>query len=35
MRLGVDELGYLLQFSQEIDGFEAGHQAGFDTRAKV
>ena len=35
MLLGVDELGYLLQFSQEIDGFEAGHQAGFDTRAKV
>jgi len=35
MLLGVDELGYLLQFGQEIDGFEAGHQAGFDTRTKV
>jgi 3-isopropylmalate/(R)-2-methylmalate dehydratase small subunit len=30
--LGVDELGYLLQFEQEITAYEAQHAAAFDTR---
>lgn len=32
MMLGVDELGYLLQFEQEIAGYEANHPAPYDTR---
>ena len=32
MLMGVDELGYLLQFEQEIATFEATHPAPFDTR---
>ena len=35
MLLGVDELGYLLQFEGEIAAFEAAHPAPFDTRAAV
>ena len=35
MLLGVDELGYLLQFEGEISAFEAAHPAAFDTRAAV
>ena len=31
--LGVDELGYLLQFGKEIAAYEAEHPAAFDTRA--
>lgn len=30
--LGVDELGYLLQFEGEIAAYEASHPAPFDTR---
>ncbi|HWQ07779.1 MAG TPA: 3-isopropylmalate dehydratase small subunit [Holophaga sp.] len=30
--LGVDELGYLLQFEAEIAVYEAAHPAAFDTR---
>ena len=32
MLLGVDELGYLLQFEQEIAAFESKHIAPYDTR---
>jgi len=32
MLLGVDELGYLLQFEQEIAAFEAKHATPYDTR---
>jgi 3-isopropylmalate/(R)-2-methylmalate dehydratase small subunit len=35
MLLGVDELGYLLQFEQEISAFEGTRQAPYDTRMKV
>jgi 3-isopropylmalate/(R)-2-methylmalate dehydratase small subunit len=35
MLLGVDELGYLLQFEQEIGTYEASHPAAFDTRTPV
>ena len=35
MLLGVDELGYLLQFEEEIKAFEAKHTARFDTRTKI
>jgi 3-isopropylmalate/(R)-2-methylmalate dehydratase small subunit len=34
MLLGVDELGYLLQFEQEIGVFEAGRVAPYDTRTR-
>jgi len=30
----VDELGYLLQFEQEIGAFEAGRVAPYDTRTR-
>ncbi len=30
--LGVDELGYLMQFEHEIAAYEAKHLAAFDTR---
>ncbi|MBP1626379.1 MAG: 3-isopropylmalate dehydratase, small subunit [Holophagaceae bacterium] len=33
MLLGVDELGYLLQFEREIAEFEGGHTAPYDTRS--
>lgn len=32
MLLGVDELGYLLQFEKEIAEYEAKHSATYDTR---
>ena len=35
MLLGVDELGYLLQFEQEVGAYEAAHPAAFDTRTPV
>jgi len=35
MLLGVDELGYLLQFEGEIAAFEAGRPAPHDTRTPV
>jgi 3-isopropylmalate/(R)-2-methylmalate dehydratase small subunit len=35
MLLGVDELGYLLQFEQEIGDYEKEHPAAFDTRTPV
>jgi 3-isopropylmalate/(R)-2-methylmalate dehydratase small subunit len=35
MLLGVDELGYLLQFEPEIGAFETAHPAAYDTRTKV
>jgi 3-isopropylmalate/(R)-2-methylmalate dehydratase small subunit len=35
MLLGVDELGYLLQFEKEIGGYEGAHPAHFDTRMPV
>jgi 3-isopropylmalate/(R)-2-methylmalate dehydratase small subunit len=35
MLLGVDELGYLLQFEPEIAAYEDAHPARYDTRAKV
>ena len=33
--MGVDELGYLLQFEEEIKAYESGHAATFDTRTQV
>ena len=33
--MGVDELGYLLQFEEEIKAYENGHAAPFDTRTQV
>jgi len=35
MLLGVDELGYLLQFEKEIAEYETTHEATYDTRTAI
>nr|WP_320134083.1 3-isopropylmalate dehydratase small subunit [uncultured Holophaga sp.] len=35
MLLGVDELGYLLQFEADIAGYETSHAAAYDTRTAL